>query len=136
MESSGHKLIEQVVYAIVTHPMRQGQEKPNTMLWRERIFKKDWVITLLSRISRHRIISLPPSTSISGASNWVPTISAFVLESPTVFLLLFIQWLVYSDSFNCTGKEVLHKWLISILLQVELRLMAYQRHFKSVVDWK
>lgn len=55
MESSGHKLIEQVVYAIVTHPMRQGQEKPNTMLWRERIFKKDWVITLLSRISRHRI---------------------------------------------------------------------------------
>lgn len=134
MESSGHKLIEQVVYAIVTHPMRQGQEKPNTMLWRERIFKKDWVITLLSRISRHRIINLPPSTSISGASNWVPTISAFALELPTVFLLLFIQWLVYSDYFNCTGNEVLHKWLISILLQVELRLMAYQRCFKSVVD--
>lgn len=96
MESSGHKLIEQVVYAIVTHPMRQGQEKPNTMLWRERIFKKDWVITLLSRISRHRIISLPPSTSISGASNWVPTISAFVLESPCYYS--FSDWFTVTPS--------------------------------------
>lgn len=48
--------------------MRQGKEKPNIELCRERIFKKDLVITLINRISRRQssnCLSPPASRGIS-----------------------------------------------------------------------